>query len=66
MGRATDHRGLRIREARRPRRNDIAVLWPPHGAPIVMAVLSSRAGKDAASADALIADATKLALQQLS
>lgn len=46
-------------------RNDIAVLWPPHGAPIVMAVLSSRAGKDAASADALIADATKLALQQL-
>jgi beta-lactamase class A len=46
-------------------RNDIAVLWPTHGAPIVMAVLSSRAGKDAASADALIADATKLALRQL-
>lgn len=46
-------------------RNDIAVLWPPHGAPIVLAVLSSRPGKDAASADALIADATKLALQQL-
>jgi beta-lactamase class A len=46
-------------------RNDIAVLWPPHRAPIVIAVLSDRDGKDATSADALIADATKLALQQL-
>ncbi|ACU74022.1 Beta-lactamase [Catenulispora acidiphila DSM 44928] len=46
-------------------RNDIAVLWPPHRAPIVIAVLSHRDGKDATSADALIADATKVALQQL-
>lgn len=47
-------------------RNDIAVLWPRHGAPIVLAVLTDRSGgKDAASADALIADATKLAIQQL-
>ncbi|MEY9906017.1 beta-lactamase class A [Catenulispora sp. MAP12-49] len=46
-------------------RNDIAVLWPPHRAPIVIAVLSDRDGKDATSADALIADATKLALRQL-
>lgn len=46
-------------------RNDIAVLWPPHGAPIVIAVLSHRDGKDAGSGDALIADATRVALQQL-
>jgi beta-lactamase class A len=47
-------------------RNDIAVLWPPHGAPIVIAVLSNR-GDDAnaSSADGLIADATRLALRQL-
>lgn len=48
-------------------RNDIAVLWPQHGAPIVIAVLSNRGSNpNAGSADALIADATKLALQQLS
>jgi beta-lactamase class A len=46
-------------------RNDIAVLWPPQRAPIVIAVLSDREGKDANSADNLIADATKIALQQL-
>lgn len=46
-------------------RNDIAVLWPPHRAPIVIAVYTHRATKDANSADALIADATKLALQDL-
>ncbi|MEY9934668.1 beta-lactamase class A [Catenulispora sp. GP43] len=46
-------------------RNDIAVLWPPNRAPIVIAVLSHRDGKDANSADALIADATKLALQRI-
>ncbi|MBS2536227.1 class A beta-lactamase [Catenulispora sp. NF23] len=47
-------------------RNDIAVLWPPHRAPIVIAVLSNRGdAKDASSGDALIADATKVALQGL-
>lgn len=46
-------------------RNDIAVLWPTHGAPIVIAVLSRRGSEDASSDDGLIADATKLALQQL-
>ena len=46
-------------------RNDIAVLWPPHRAPIVIAVLSNRAAKDASSGDALIADATRVALQGL-
>ncbi|MBR7837299.1 class A beta-lactamase [Actinospica durhamensis] len=46
-------------------RDDIAVLWPAHGAPIVIAVLSHRGTADASSDDGLIADATKLALQQL-
>jgi len=45
-------------------RNDIAALWPPSGAPIVIAVLSNRGDdENATSNDALIADATKLALQ---
>jgi beta-lactamase class A len=46
-------------------RNDIAVLWPPDRAPIVIAVLSHRGSANASSGDALIADATKLALRQL-
>jgi beta-lactamase class A len=46
-------------------RNDIAVLWPPHGARIVIAVLSHRGSQNASSDDGLIADATKLALRQL-
>lgn len=46
-------------------RNDIAVLWPTHGAPIVIAVLSNRGSENASSDDGLIADATKLALGQL-
>lgn len=47
-------------------RNDIAVAWPPHGgAPVVIAVLSSRSSRDAASDDALIADATRIAVKDL-
>lgn len=46
-------------------RNDIAVAWPPHGAPVVIAVLSSRGSRDAASDDALIADATRIAVAGL-
>lgn len=46
-------------------RNDIAVLWPPDGAPIVLAVMSSRAEKDAGYDNALIAGATKAALSAL-
>lgn len=47
-------------------RNDIAVVWPPTGAPIVVSVLTNRkARQNAASADALIADATKAALAML-
>ena len=46
-------------------RNDIAVLWPPNGAaPIVIAVLSNRGdNQNASSDDALIADATRIALR---
>ncbi|MET8318887.1 class A beta-lactamase [Micromonospora sp. NPDC005189] len=43
-------------------RNDIAVIWPPDRAPIVLAVLSSRDEKDADYDDALIAEATKVVL----
>jgi beta-lactamase class A len=47
-------------------RNDIAVVWPPSGHPVIVSVLTNRnAGKNAASADALIADATKAALAAL-
>lgn len=46
-------------------RNDIAIAWPPHGAPVVIAVLSSRGSANAASDDALIADATRTALAGL-
>ena len=47
-------------------RNDIAVVWPPNRKPIIVSVLTNRnAGENAASADALIADATKAALAAL-
>lgn len=47
-------------------RNDIAVLWPAGGgAPIVLAVLSHRGTAAAPSADALIADATKIVIAAL-
>ncbi|MDH6121779.1 beta-lactamase class A [Kitasatospora sp. GAS204A] len=47
-------------------RNDIAVVWPAGGgSPIVIAVLSDRGKADAASDDALIAQATKAALDAL-
>ncbi|TDC28706.1 class A beta-lactamase, partial [Micromonospora sp. KC213] len=46
-------------------RNDIAVLWPPQGAPIVLAVLSRRDTKDAGYDDALIAEAARLVVGAL-
>ncbi|MGC5310955.1 class A beta-lactamase [Micromonospora zamorensis] len=46
-------------------RNDIAVIWPPDRAPIVVAVLSSRDKKDATPDDALIAQATRVVVAQL-
>jgi beta-lactamase class A len=46
-------------------RNDIAIAWPPGGAPVVIAILSRRGSANARSDDALIADATKAALAAL-
>jgi beta-lactamase class A len=46
-------------------RNDIAVTWPPHGAPVVITVLSHRGSANAPSQDALLADATQAALTAL-
>ncbi|MBM7644843.1 beta-lactamase class A [Scopulibacillus daqui] len=43
-------------------RNDIAVVWPKKGDPIVLAILSSRDKKDAAYNDKLIAQAAKVTL----
>jgi beta-lactamase class A len=46
-------------------RNDIAVLWPPNRAPIVLAVLSDRGTVDAARDDALLARATEVVVEAL-
>lgn len=46
-------------------RNDIAVVWPADGAPIVLAVLSSRTQQDAEYDDALIAQAAATAITAL-
>lgn len=46
-------------------RNDIAIVWPPSGAPIVIAVLSSRDAEDAMYDDVLIAQAAKVAIEVL-
>ncbi len=46
-------------------RNDIAVLWPPNGQPIVLAILSSRDEKGADYNDKLIEQATKEVINTL-
>ena len=46
-------------------RNDIAVVWPPDGAPIVLAILTSRDRKGAEHDDRLIARAAKLTIEAL-
>lgn len=43
-------------------RNDVAVVWPPDGAPIVLAVLTDRAAPDAEPDDALLADVARTVL----
>ncbi|MEV7279999.1 class A beta-lactamase [Streptomyces sp. NPDC093111] len=47
-------------------RNDIAVVWPPDAAPIVMAIMSNRGTKDAAYDNKLIAEAASVAVEALS
>ena len=46
-------------------RNDIAVITPPGGAPVVLAVLSDRDDPDAEYDDALIAEATRVVVEAL-
>lgn len=46
-------------------RNDIAVVWPPGAAPLVVAVLSNREDADAAYDNALIAKAASVAVRAL-
>nr|WP_308437999.1 class A beta-lactamase [Jeongeupia naejangsanensis] len=45
--------------------NDIAVLWPPQRAPIVLAVYFTRPAQDAKWVDAAIADAARLVVKAL-
>lgn len=47
-------------------RNDIAVVWPPDGAPIVLAILSNRDKKEADHDDKLIAEAAAVVADTLS
>ncbi|WP_455356979.1 class A beta-lactamase [Streptomyces sp. SYSU K217416] len=47
-------------------RNDIAVVWPPDAAPIVMAIMSNRSEKDADHDDKLIAEAASVVVGTLS
>ncbi|TCI95634.1 class A beta-lactamase, partial [Aeromicrobium sp. IC_218] len=46
-------------------RHDLAVVWPPEGAPIVLAVMTSRDAEDAQGRDALVAEATRTAVDAL-
>lgn len=46
-------------------RNDIAIIRPPNRAPIMLAVLSDRSEKDADYDNALIAEATKVVVNEL-
>lgn len=46
-------------------RNDLAVVWPPHRAPIVLAVFGTRQAKNATPDDSLVAAAAKTVLADL-
>ncbi|MFF0435456.1 class A beta-lactamase [Streptomyces sp. NPDC004327] len=46
-------------------RNDIALAWPPHRPPVVIAVLSSRAARGAVPDDRLIAEAARAVVAAL-
>ncbi|WP_017568716.1 class A beta-lactamase [Nocardiopsis halotolerans] len=46
-------------------RNDIAVLWPPEGEPIVLAVMSSRDEENAEYDNALVAEAAEVVVEAL-
>lgn len=46
-------------------RNDIAIVWPPNRAPIIIAILSSKDEKEAAYDNQLIAEATEVIVKAL-
>lgn len=46
-------------------RNDIAVVWPPDGDPIVIAVLSDKTDPEAQHDDSLVAEATSIIIDAL-
>nr|WP_212936112.1 class A beta-lactamase Bla1 [Bacillus hominis] len=46
-------------------RNDIAIVWPPNRAPIIIAILSSRDEKEATYDNQLIAEATEIIVNTL-
>ncbi|MFD3684823.1 class A beta-lactamase [Nocardiopsis sp. NPDC058631] len=46
-------------------RNDIAVVWPSEGDPIVIAVMSTREQEDAEFDNALISEATEIVVEEL-
>jgi beta-lactamase class A len=46
-------------------RNDIAVLWPPHAPPVVLAIMSNRGMPDAEHDDALVARAADVVTRAL-
>ncbi|WP_037303832.1 class A beta-lactamase [Amycolatopsis orientalis] len=45
--------------------NDFAIVWPPGKAPIVVAIMSSKAAKDAPYDEALLAEAAKYVVEKL-
>jgi beta-lactamase class A len=47
-------------------RNDVAVIWPPNRAPIMLAIMSTKDVKDAPTDDTLIAAAAAAAIKALS
>jgi beta-lactamase class A len=47
------------------RAHDIAVVWPPHTAPLVVAVMSDRPGYSTPPVDSLVAEATELLVPYL-
>ncbi|WP_265522787.1 class A beta-lactamase [Oerskovia flava] len=46
-------------------RNDVAIVWPPDGDPLVIAIMTSRDTADATRDDALLAEAAAVVLDQL-
>ena len=47
------------------RANDVAVVWPPHTAPLVVAIMSDRPGYHTAPEDVLVAEATRKVVSAL-